>query len=212
MRETLLAALGLAGAVAGAVAACGELSPADAPADGGPDGAGADGAVSDDGSASDEAGSGGDAEAGTENLLVNGGFEVGCTGWAGDLANVSASSAARTGGGSCLVCAIDGGIYSIAQMVKRPLPAGQYRFEVYVSAPTDGREVATGLVAGEYVTRPDGGLYPDNVTALGPLPDAGWQPIVHLISMPADGQGVRVFVQAAGGECFLVDDAALYGP
>jgi hypothetical protein len=160
-----------------------------------------------------------DASADVENLLSNGGFELGCAGWVGINATLSQDSTARSGMHSCRVCASGTFTFNITQQVPRDVVAGEtYAVEAYVHTADDaGTPAAAMAVLIADVAKVGGELQRQSSTAS--VPRAAWDQISGLLNVNAEA-GAMLDVSFLNGDpgdgggrnCFLIDDARLYHP
>ena len=155
-----------------------------------------------------------DASFDAPNLLANGDFALGCTGWAGSNSSLTDDSTARSSPQSCRVCASATSRFSIMQNVVRPvLPGETYVVEAYVHAPADASAPADPLQV--YLYAFAGPTYEQSLST-GVIPGATWQKVGGLLVVGDGGTTLEVaFASTDPGDagsrnCFLVDDARLY--
>jgi hypothetical protein len=151
------------------------------------------------------------------NLIVNGGFEQGCVApwisWQGTLAD---SGVAHSGNNACLVCLTPGFTdYSLDEsnggFVSTPRLGDTYLAEAWVRLPPNGSPQQSMIH--QRVWDPN-----YNALANADSPAAvltqSWQPISVTYTVGVSGGAwLNVYVsasQAVNGDCFLVDDVALY--
>jgi hypothetical protein len=191
-----------AAALLGAMIACSSFSATDDAPDAG--------AAADTGAA---------ADAGTDavNLLSNGEFEHGCSGWGANNALLTANadpSLVHGGAGSCLVCttAGDGGTKNelfVSTLVAAP-PKAQFYAGAWLRS-TPARAPLPLTVHLDVTDRNGAGLEQGPFTPAGPLTDK-WQKATALVDVTAgDGGGINIyFTGMESGKCYLIDDAWLY--
>lgn len=151
------------------------------------------------------------------NLLVNPGFENGCSPWkpgGGNAGAVTEARLGRTGAGACLVCgsAAGKGPFDIAQTLTGvvPVPGATFVGEAFVRAPESG-PIATDLQAA-FIVYDAKNVQHREAGAPSAL-DVTWTRVPLAITITGDGGATLEFSVASFGNgtgCFLVDDARVY--
>lgn len=155
---------------------------------------------------------GGDDAGAAPNLLVNGGFEQGCAGWAANgFATTTADGTARTGAGSCRLCYVgDGGFGTNAnlfQPVMHALPATSRPLATFWVRTPPGTSPSTNVYARVTIELQDGGV--SLCDSAGHFaPGETWQRIDATCTQALDGVGIDVDL-VTDTACVLVDDASL---
>ncbi|HUS65384.1 MAG TPA: hypothetical protein VMZ28_12615 [Kofleriaceae bacterium] len=146
-------------------------------------------------------------DAGGENLLPNGDFEIGLAGWDTDATNADLFDDGPSHGGerSASVCLRDVPLPDYYFLFWTELVAvdpGSYRFTAWARVGEGaGGQLLAGVISGAdlYVTSPS--------VAVG---DA-WEPVAVEVTL-AEANQLTVAIRAApsgAGDCFVVDDAQL---
>ncbi len=143
------------------------------------------------------------------NLLTNGDFELGCSGWQSSFVAVTEETTDVHGGTrACRFCASrDSGSALINHGIDHVVVAGQhYVAEAWVKA-AGVPSLDIGLEI-----RKDGAVVSKGVDTTTQLSDK-WQRASALVVASADGDRVRMqiqFPEVQAGMCFLIDDVRLF--
>ena len=158
-----------------------------------------------------------DADGGV-SLIVNGGFEQGCVApWRSYQGFLSDSSIAHTGSNACLVC-VDPGrtLYTLDEsdgFVANPLMGDTYLAEAWVRLGPDAGRTKTVATIDQRIF--GNGTQLDWTEGQPQLPlTSTWQKVSVTYTVGVSGGSfLNVYVpayMATTGDCFLVDDVALY--
>lgn len=142
-------------------------------------------------------------------IVVNPGFELGCSTWRGFNADLYESAMARSGGGACKACTSGLDYPQFLGTFKMPTKAGhRYYVEAWVRAPdTAAKRVNLGLQNGG----PTGELDFSGYSTSPPL-DASWVRLNAVLEVTKAGDTFDIIMNLgdAIGDCVVIDDFALY--
>jgi hypothetical protein len=152
-----------------------------------------------------------DADAGFPNLHPNGEMEFSCQGWYPYNATLTGDTTARTGMGSCRVCA-DKTVQDTASFdefgaVQDPVKGGVYYAAAWVRAAPDKPPPPSGVFL-YFGTRDSTNADVESVLTPPIAIDATWKKLDLQLTITKDAKKLRIYGAGTAqlGTCFLVDD------
>lgn len=158
---------------------------------------------------------GGSSDAGKENLLSNGDFELGCAGWSAYFGNISESGTARSGAGSCKFCMVGNWEAFAEQDIKMQVGANEtYVAQIWVQGVQSSAELEDAGIRGGQTQI---GTGPDHSTGSNsPIPET-WERMTAILTTTkaSDTLSFAFRLEKSGDApvnniCVLLDDAILY--
>lgn len=164
-----------------------------------------------------EAGSDGSSSGSTDNLVVNGDFELGCAGWENGFGFVSESSVVHGGKGSCKFCMDTNWEAYFDRHVKLTAKTGEtYVADAWFKAASSVAALESAGYVGASLSISS--KVEQYQSTDGPPLDGTWQHVTTLLTLTRDEPDllVRFRLQQSGNPasvgnviCVIVDDAAL---